>query len=132
MKLDIDHNIWGSVKELSGRDKGKVYAQRANYILSRALNDTAAYDRLFKNGRIRKGVLADEISCNRSALYDNPKIRALIDQLEGRTNTNDPSIGTEILPNGYEVAPLPKCVEILFDRLKRGHGIAGGQFSDRI
>jgi integrase len=127
MKVETDDNIWGSLENLSGRDKGHIYAQRAHYLIGAALNDTARYERLFINGRVRRSVLAAHIGCHRSALRENPKIAVLLDEVEGRETQDAQEIGVD----ADDPSP-PQVVQFLMNRLCQDAHIVGRNSSDRI
>lgn len=132
MKLESDSNVWGPLNELSGRDKGRIFAQRANLIVGEALNDPARRARLFRNGVVRRKVLAGDIGCDRSALYNNPEIVQLLAKVEGRGATDQEV--HPLTPNdpADEMPTLPLKVQALLDRLTPDCRIQKGNFCDRI
>lgn len=131
MKLDPELNIWGSLDEFSGRDKGRVYAQRAHYMLGKALENPTEYERLFLNGKVRRKILAGDIGCDRSALYDNPEIKALISKLEGREVARPSSKGEEDVAD-IDSPLLPHRARAVLERLRLGCGVASRDYGDRV
>jgi integrase len=132
MKIGDVTNIWEPVEELSGRDKGSIYAQRAHQLVGEALSDPVQHKELFVGGRIRRSLLADRIGCHRSALRDNPQIQRLLDEVEGRSSSEsgDAARGE----HKFDPAPPPvlPIVEWLKNQLAEGCRISGRASKDRI
>ena len=132
MKLDPDANIWRPLTDLSGRDKGRIYAQRAHYLIGEALNDPAQHELLFLKGRVRRNVLAYRIGCHRSALRDNPQILALLDEVEGRGAQGEQGENPAGEHDGADHPPLPPVVQSLMNRLSQDCRITGRESKDHI
>lgn len=136
MRLDPETNIWAAkLEELSGYDKGRIYAQRANHLIAAALNDPKKYAQLFRNGRVRRTMLASLVGCNRSVFIDNPQVVTLLETVEGRS-PGPLSIASSPIPpelsDAEESPPLPAVVQSVLTRLKQGAVIGGRDHPDRI
>lgn len=112
-------SIWDSVADLSGRDRGVIYAQRAEWILHAIESDPATRAAAVKNGRIDRKFLCERIECCGSVLRQNASIRASIfeleDKLAGALPKGKPaSGGSRLRPDTSDLersSELTRCYE---------------------
>jgi integrase len=132
MKLDPTINVWEVPTEsLSGRDRAVVYAQRANLLLAEALANDAAYKQLFRNGSVRRGLLATQIGCHRSTLTENSEIVSLLQKVEGRDILSTAEVVSPPEPEQDDATP-PAVVQSMLKRLQGDCRITGRAYEDRI
>lgn len=96
MRISEMTNIWDSVSDLSGRDRGEVYVHRARMVIHRIEFDPEVRADAVVGGRVDRAFLCNRIECCASVLRQNVRIRKLILDLESRLKRNRP-IGTACL-----------------------------------
>jgi len=75
---DVD-NIWtDDLSVLSNADRGRVYFERAKQVVRESLADPVERERAVQGRRFRRAYLVESIGCRPAVTTQNPKIRALL------------------------------------------------------
>lgn len=91
---DLD-NIWTSaLGDLSNADKGRIYFERAKQVVAEALADPKKRAKAFSGKRFRRTYLVKHIACQPAVPWQNPKIRALLADIDAAI-TRQSTAGSE-------------------------------------
>lgn len=92
MRFRDVENIWDvELDQLSKRDIGKIYVQRAAQVIAKTLKDPELRGQAVYKNRFRRDYLVKEIGCRSAATVQNPALRALLSKTDAKLA---PRIGT--------------------------------------
>ena len=96
MRFRDVENIWDvELDQLSKRDIGKIYVQRAAQVIAKTLKDPELRGQAVYKNRFRRDYLVKEIGCRSAATVQNPALRALLSKTDAKLA---PRIGTTTRP----------------------------------
>lgn len=85
MRFRDVENIWDvHLEQLSKRDIGKIYVQRAAQVIAKSLKDPKLRGQAVYKNRFRRDYLVKEIGCGSAATAQNPALRTLLDQTDAK------------------------------------------------
>lgn len=107
MKYSEIENIWSiDLGCISNADRGRIYYERAKQVVQEALSDPKERLLAIEGDRFRRDYLVGKVGCAYSATSQNPRIRALLNKIDGHLlDEKDKS----------EMAPISKSIEDITD-----------------
>ena len=85
MRFSDLENIWSvRLNLLSNADRGKVFFERAKQVVTTVIHSPVDLRKAFDGKHLRRQYLIARIGCSESAITQNPRIRALLSEVEVR------------------------------------------------